>query len=163
MPPQLLCLGPSLPELLAWQPDLPAPWQFLNVHRDGRLLPWEMAQTETQGISTIEWGGLASKPDSQLFLLHLLKQLNWQAIWVTEPEYAFLAVFAARLSGKPTFLKWPVNPHTAVFSPAEAQWLLENAEVIRADLETDSDFHRPFPIAPHLGIVYTKFVSETDI
>jgi len=161
--PHLLCLGPTLPELATWQPELPNPWQFLSVQQDSRLLPWETARTQIRGIVQLSWGGMAQRVDTQLFLFHLLQHIDWQAIWVTKPEYAFLAAFAARLSGKPTFLEWPVNPHAAVFSSAETQWLLENTTIIPAKLETDSDFHRPFPIAPHLGIVYTKFVSETDI
>jgi len=133
------------------------------LQEDPRLLPWQTAQAEVTGIVLLTWGGAAQRIDKQLFLFHLLQHIDWQAIWVTQPEQAFLGVFAARLSGKPAFLEGPAIPQASDFNLAESQWLLENAQVIQADLETDSDFHRPFPIAPHLGIVYTKFVSETDI
>ncbi|MGE3727878.1 MAG: hypothetical protein AB7I41_20125 [Candidatus Sericytochromatia bacterium] len=162
-PPRLLCLGPTLPELRDYLPDLPSPWHFICMQEDPRLLPWQTDQTEVTGIAHLTWGGVAQRVDKQLFLFHLLQQIDWQAIWVTQPELAFLGVFAARLSGKPAFLQGPAIPQAADFYLAESQWLLENAQVIQANLETDSDFHRPFPIAPHLGIVYTKFVSETDI
>lgn len=160
---RLLCLGPTPGELRAWQPALPVPWQFLRVCQAPDLLPWETQQREAQDLVELHWGGLAQSADNQIYLFQLLQQIQWQAIWITQPEYAFLGVFAARLLGKPAFVQWPANSESPVFSPAESTWLLENAQVVKVSLETDLHFHKPFPIAPHLGIVYTKFVSETDI
>lgn len=157
----LLCLGPTPAELAAWQSDLPAPWQFMCLLHNARLRPWETIQVSDSGIACLQWSAGSEKIEQSLFLFELLSQLDWQAIWITAPQWAFLGTYVACLRQKPAFLNGALVQDAALFQRAESRWLLENAQIYSEEMRRDSDLPLAFPIAPHLGIVYTKFVSET--
>jgi hypothetical protein len=158
----LICLGPELTILKKLASILSETWQLMSLQTSTQLRPWQTRKM-TDSVSVLEWGTMADSIENHQFLLHLLHHCDAQAIWVTQPEWAFVAVFAARLLKIPAYIELPDHALKNFFSGAEYQWLLENAVWLPTHLKKDSKLLTPFPIAPHLAIVYTNYVSDREI